>query len=83
MLFLLPERCIPGSKCRQYMEDNERLSGLRFNSKKRRELLALLNDQICEETREEEKVCCEKEVRNIECIEVFIIICCVFSSRKD
>ena len=51
------------------MEDNERLSGLRFNSKKRRELLALLNDQICEETREEEKVCCEKEVRNIECID--------------
>ena len=51
------------------MEDNDRLRDLPFNSKKRRELLALLNDQICEETREGEKVCCEKEVRNIECID--------------
>ena len=80
MLFLFPEICIPGSECRQYMEDNERLSGLRFNSRERRELLALLNDQICEETREEEKVCCEKEVRNILCIYYYLL--CIFIKER-
>ena len=36
-----------------------------FNSKERRELLALLYDQICEETPKEEKVCCVKNERII------------------
>ena len=33
-----------------------------FNSKERKQLLADLNDRICEETPEEEKVCCLKNV---------------------